>query len=222
MPETIVIETEAEFIERHGGQPMPLRELDDDGMNIRGDRHRRWILPDGAVLPEDPMAQREEPPNDAVRLAKYQALYWRSLSDYLEATYQQLVSVIQVQLQIFVSGSGPLPDQAALDDVKEIRAKTQAAIEMYNRKQARYRELAGPSPAERQAAEREKRRAAAKSYEADLFAACNSSVEEQEEKALETEQVIGGFFGEMGRVLNRAADEIEARETRRNLFSKGK
>ena len=82
--------------------------------------------------------------------------------------------------------------------------------------------MAGPSPAERQAAERERRRAEAKVYEADLFAACNSSVEEQEEKALETEQVIGGFFGEMGRVLNRAADEIEARETRRNLFSKGK
>lgn len=217
MPTTIVIESEAEFIERHGGQPMPLRELDDDGVNIRGDRHRRWILPSGATFSEDPNMPRSEPPNDAIRLAKYQALYWRSLADYLEASYTQLVSVIQTQLQIYVSGSGPMPDQAALDDVKEIRRKTQAAIEIYNRKQARYRELAGPSPAERQAAERERRRAEAKVYEADLFAACNSSVEEQEEKAEQTEQMIGGFFKEMGDHLHRAADQAEAR---RNLFSK--
>ena len=219
MPETIVIESEQEFIERHGGQPMPLRELDDDGMNIRGDRHRRWILPDGASFSEDPNMPRSEPPADAVRLARYQALYWRSLADYLEATYTRLVSVIQTQLQIYVSGSGPMPDQAALDDVKEIRRKTQEAIEVYNRKEARYRELAGPSPAERQAAERERRRAEAKSYEADLFAACNSSVAEQEEKALETEQMIGNYFKEMGDHLHRAADQAE---TRRNLFSKGK
>lgn len=215
MTETITIESLDEFIARHGGDPMPVYSKEN---GLRGDRTTWHVLPDGAMYNDDASYPRREPPDDEVERLFRQVQYLENFRERLQQAYVQFQNSLSLQATYYVNGAGPLPTEEDLKDLATLKAKLAEVEASLAVKSEEYRTKRGPTPAERQAAQREQRRTEAAAFLANMYAVTNRDPDEEEEAARDADAAMGKLFVDMGKRLHEATDEMEVR----NLFSKQK
>lgn len=149
MPTTITMESQGEFIERNGKNPLPL----DDSTG--------WmILPNGAKYnPRYPGYKRQEAPTDKLGKLEGRLTYQARLYEHLKKQSLSMMQYIHDQARNYVAGAGPSPSEEDLAELERLMKDMNKATTMRDALAGELRRLRGPDPMEIQAARREERKA---------------------------------------------------------------
>ena len=213
MPQTIVIESMEEFIERNGPSTN-IRQSESDF-----DDGPWWICSNGARLNRSTNERQEPFDEGTVERLEGESRYLELRADEVQTTFVQLQNGLQEQCNIYVLNAGGMPSGEELNAVAELRALLSQTEKARDAKQAEYRELRGPSREEIRAEAHYKRKAEAKRFLDRMYASADRNPEQEQIQQEQADAKLSTILKNSTKSLNETSDRLD-QEIRENELAK--